>query len=229
MANDPAPPDPEAPEPGTTDPADTAPAGPEPAAGTSAPRPATLPPATAVAGVAHEGEPPLARKLRMVDEGVGSGERVVIALLFAFLVAIGFYRTFADLIWNKRPLWAVEGIRVSVFAIAMLGAAFATHHKRNFSLDLVSRAFAPRGRAVLRVLLNLVALTAATLLLYGGWLVKKAISAEKHYELVPKWVIGWFIPIAAALIIVHLVLHTVIELAYLGRGQTAPEPEQAVG
>lgn len=174
-------------------------------------------------------EPPLARTLRRLDEGVGEGERVLIAMLFASLVAVGFYRTFVDLVWNERPLWAVEGIRVSVFAIAMMGAAFATHHKRNFSLDLLSKMFAPRGRAVLRVVLNLVAIAAALLLFYGGWLVKKTISVEKDYELVPKWIIGWFIPIAAALIIVHLLLHTVIELAYLARGGTAPEPEQAVG
>lgn len=166
----------------------------------------------------------------MIDEGIGLGERVLIVAIFAFLVSVGFYRTFADLMWNKRPLWAVEGIRVAVFAIAMLGAAFATHLKRNFSLDLVSKAFGPRGRAVLRVVLNLVAMLAAALLCYGGWLVnEKTLSHEKGYELVPKWIIGWFIPVAAALIIVHLVLHTVIELIYLARGETAPEPEQAVG
>lgn len=191
--------------------------------------PPDLPTATAVAGAGHPSEPAAARLVRMIDEGIGLGERVVIVAIFAFLVSVGFYRTFADLMWNERPLWAIEGIRVAVFAIAMLGAAFATHLKRNFSLDLLSKAFGPRGRAALRVVLNLVAMLAAALLCYGGWLVKKTLAREHDYELVPKWVIGWFIPVAATLIIVHLVLHTVIELVYLARGEAAPDPEQAVG
>lgn len=176
-----------------------------------------------------DGEPGPARTVRIIDEAIGNVERVIIAAIFAFLVAVGLYRTFADIVWNERPLWAVEGIRLSVFAIAMLGAAFATHHKRNFNLDLVGKALAPRGRAVLRVILNLIAIGAALLLFYGGWLVKETISKEKDYELIPKPVLGWFIPIAAALIIVHLLLHIIIELIYLASGKTAPEPEMAVG
>jgi TRAP-type C4-dicarboxylate transport system permease small subunit len=174
-------------------------------------------------------EPALARAIRRIDESIGEGERLIMTMTFAFLIAVGFYRTLADLAWNQRPLWAVEGIRVAVFAIAMMGAAFATHHKRNFNLDLLSKLFGPKGRAYLRVVLNLVAIAAATLLFYGGWLVKKIISVEKDYELVPKWVIGWFIPIAASLIIVHLILHSVIELVYLSNGKIAPEPEMVVG
>jgi TRAP-type C4-dicarboxylate transport system permease small subunit len=202
------------------------------------PAPGALPTATAVAGADDVGppadphapveEPAAARALRQVDEAIGAGERLVISVIFLFLICIGVYRTWADVVWNERPLWAVEGIRVSVFAIAMLGAAFATHHKRNFNLDLLSKLFAPRGKAVLRVALNLVGVGAAALLCYGGWLVKKTISMEKEYDLVPKWVIGWFIPIAAGLIIVHLLLHVAIELTYLARGKAAPEPEQAV-
>ncbi|MEZ4402486.1 MAG: TRAP transporter small permease [Kofleriaceae bacterium] len=173
-------------------------------------------------------EPPLSRRLRQVDEAIGTGERVAMTAVFAFLVVLGFYRTLADVLFHQHDLWAVEGIRVSVFAIAMLGAAFATHHKRNFSLDLLSKALSPAGRAVLRITLNLIALLAAGLLAFGGWQVKKILAHETHYELVPKWMIGWFVPLAAGLIIAHLVLHTLIELDYLARGRTAPEPEQAV-
>ncbi len=175
-----------------------------------------------------EPEPPLARMARQLDEGLGQGERVTLAVLFVLLVGFGVYRTIADIAWNERPLWAVEGIRVSVFALAMVGAAFATHQKRNFSLDLLSRVFAVRGRAILRVVLNLSTIFAAALLFYGGWLVKEVISREKDYELVPKWMIGWFIPIAAALIIIHCLLHIVVEVGYLAAGRTAPEAEQAV-
>jgi TRAP-type C4-dicarboxylate transport system permease small subunit len=179
--------------------------------------------------VSQDDPPPLARALQRYDAALGEGERVLLVLLFVTLVGFGVYRAVADIGWNLRPLWAVEGIRVSVFALAMMGAAFATHHKRNFALDVMSRLFSVRGRAILRTILNLVTVFAASLLFYGGWLVKEVISREKEYELVPKWVIGWFIPVGAALILVHCLLHTIIEVAYLARGRTAPEPEQAVG
>jgi hypothetical protein len=43
------------------------------------------------------------------------------------------------------------------------------------------------------------------------------------------WVIGWFIPLAAALIFIHSINHILIEVGYLTAGRVAPEPEQAVG
>lgn len=173
-------------------------------------------------------EPNLARAARRFDESLGEGERLLLAALFICLVALGFYRTIASVAYNLQPLWAVEGIRIAVFALAMIGAAYATHHKRNFSLDLLSKVFEARGRAVLRLVLNVATVLAAALLFYGGWLVKEVISKEKDYELVPKSVIGWFIPIAAALMIIHCLLHSVIEASYLAAGKAAPESEQAV-
>lgn len=196
------------------------------------PTPSAAPPGPLpeVHALHHRGahEPRAAYVVRVADEYMGQAERVSIATLFLALVLIGFYRTFVDLMWNERPLWAIEGIRVAVFAIAMLGAAFATHHRRNFSLDLLSRYLQPRGRAILRVVLLLATLLAAALLFYGGREVQETLSRETTYELVPKWIIGWFIPLASVLIILHTVMHLVIELAYLAVGRTAPEPEQVV-
>ena len=173
---------------------------------------------------------PLARGVRKADDTLGQVERIGVAAIFLTLVVVGFYRTAVDLLFKERPLWAIEVIKVSVFAIAMLGSAYATHLKRNFSLDLVSRFLPPRGRAVLRVLLNLITAAAAGLLYYGGQLGREALKkGHESYEVIPVWVIAWFVPVAALLVLVHVVLHTLIEIDYLARGKVAPEPEQAVG
>lgn len=174
--------------------------------------------------------PPLAAAVHRFDEAMGLGERVLIAMIFATLVAVGFYRTFVDMMWNERPLWSIELIKVCVFGIAMLGAAFATHLNRNFSLDLVSHFLGRRGKAVLRILVNLSTIAAAGLLYYGGEMVRESLKkAHESHELVPMWVVGWFMPIAGILILIHSVNHTIIEISYLAAGRTAPEPEQAVG
>lgn len=161
---------------------------------------------------------------------MGTGERVLLSLVFAVLVLVGFYNTFVDIAWNERPLWALELIKVCVYAIAMLGAAFATHLNRNFSLDIVSRLLGQRGRAFLRILINLTTIGAAYLTYYGGELVRESLGkAHESHELVPISVVGWFMPAAAILILLHSLIHTVIEVVYLANGRVAPEPEQAVG
>ena len=71
---------------------------------------------------------------------------------------------------------------------------------------------------------------AAFLLYYGGELVRESLKkAHESHEVVPMWVIGWFMPVAAALVLIHSLNHTVIEISYLTAGRVAPEPEQAVG
>ncbi len=178
---------------------------------------------------AAEPPPRLAALIRRFDEAMGLGERVLLAMVFAALVAVGFYNTLVDLAWNERPLWALELIKVCVFAIAMLGAAFATHLDRNFSLDLLSRFLGQRGRAVLRIIINLTTIGAAYLLYYGGELVRESLGkAHETHELVPISVIGWFMPLAGVLILLHAINHTVIEISYLAAGRAAPEPEQGV-
>lgn len=174
--------------------------------------------------------PPLAGRVRRLDDALGHGERVLLALVFLMLVGVGFYRTLVDLLFNQRPLWAIELIKVSVFAIAMLGAAYATHLHRNFSLDLLSRYLSQKNRAFLRIFVHLTTILAAGLLYYGGNLVRESLKkAHEAHELVPISVIGWFVPAAAALIILHSVNHVVVEVSYLAGGRIAPEPDQAVG
>jgi len=174
--------------------------------------------------------PPFARRVLRMDGALGQGERVLIAVVFLVLVGTGFYRTMVDILWNERPPWSIELIKVCVFAIAMLGTAFATQLNRNFSLDLLSRYLSARGRAYLRIVVNLTTALAAALLYYGGELVREGLKkAHESHELVPMWVIGWFMPAAAVLVLIHSVNHTLIEVSYLSAGKVAPDPEQAVG
>jgi TRAP-type C4-dicarboxylate transport system permease small subunit len=174
--------------------------------------------------------PPLARRVKQIDDALGQGERVLIALVFATLVGVGFYRTGVDILFKERPLWSIELIKVCVFAIAMLGAAYATHLHRNFSLDLVSRYLGLRGRAYLRIFVHATTVFAGLLLYHGGELVRESLKkGHESYEVVPMWVIGWFVPLAAVFILIHSINHIVVEVAYLADGREAPEPDQAVG
>lgn len=173
-----------------------------------------------------DGEPPIARWVRVADEGLGRAERVWLFFAFSVLVLTGLYRTFVDFAWNERPLWAIEIVRLSAFSIGMFGACYATQNRRNFGLDLVSALFPTKAKAVIRVFTNIATLAAALLLFHGGRLIQAALTKEKqHYELIPITAVGWLIPICALLIAVHVVMHIIIEIDYLRSGKTAPEPE----
>ncbi|HUQ05896.1 MAG TPA: TRAP transporter small permease [Kofleriaceae bacterium] len=170
----------------------------------------------------------LSKAVTSFDEALGQGERVLLALVFATLVLVGLYRTVVEQVMNERPTWAIELVRISAFAIGMFGAAYASQSQRNFGLDLVSALFSSKVKAYVRVLTNLATLFAAGLLYYGGTLVQEALKKEKaHYELIPTWVTGWFIPSAAVLIAIHVICHLIVEIDFLRRGKIAPEPEVA--
>jgi TRAP-type C4-dicarboxylate transport system permease small subunit len=65
----------------------------------------------------------------------------------------------------------------------------------------------------------------AAVTIWGGWKIYESVAGETH-GLIPIRIPALFIPVGFVLIGLHLVLHTAIELDYLRRGKTAPEPEQ---
>jgi len=186
------------------------------------------PPAATPHGEDHvpDDAPPLAASIRRIDDTVGRAERVLLFAAFLISALTGLYTAVLAILFHKNSLAAVELTRVAAFAIGMFGAAYAAQNRRNFGLDLVSALMSTKVKAVTRVFTNLAAAFAAGLLFYGGRLVQAGLAKEKqHYELIPLSVVGWFIPVCAALILFHVLCHLVIEVDYLRHGRTAPEPE----
>jgi TRAP-type C4-dicarboxylate transport system permease small subunit len=188
--------------------------------GTDAPAPAVQP-------SQHRSEDsPLSAALRRFDDNLGQVERTLLFAAFIILVLTGLYRTTVDMLWGARPLWTIEIVRFAAFSIGMLGATYAAQSSRNFGLDLVSALMSHRTKAIVRIFTNLATVGAAVLLFHGGRLVQHALTQEKqHFEVIPIWVIGWLIPACAVLIGIHVVLHLIVEIDFLRRGKTAPEPE----
>ncbi|MEZ4367963.1 MAG: TRAP transporter small permease [Kofleriaceae bacterium] len=171
---------------------------------------------------------PLVRGLRTFDRGLGRLEQVLLVVLLATVVLVPVINLIghwvgAGAIIERGDLIA----RYSVFAIAMIGGAFAAHHQRLLSLDLVSRKLTPRGKALLRIVLALFAVAMTVLLLSQSLLrVAEASPAPGEGGLYNRANAVTVVPIGMALLAVHLVIQAVIEIDYLARGKTAPEPEQ---
>jgi TRAP-type C4-dicarboxylate transport system permease small subunit len=168
----------------------------------------------------------LARSLRRFDGVIGRLEQALLFALLALVVITAVLSFVWDIALHSSLPHNELIIRYAVFASGMVGGAYAAHHQRLLSMDLLSKQLGPRGRAVLRVVLAIFGVVTSALLLWGGLLVYDITSAEASAELIPRSVPAIFVPIGAALIGLHLVIQSVIDLDYLRRGKLPPEPEQ---
>jgi TRAP-type C4-dicarboxylate transport system permease small subunit len=153
---------------------------------------------------------------------LGAGEQAVLFALLAAVVLTAASAALSDRVLGIRlGRWWFDIVRGGTFSVAMIGAVFASHQQRHLSMDLVSRRLPPRGRLVLRVILALFTVFVAALLVRSGLPARHRWRGDGEH-LVSTRTIVMFMPIGAGLIIVHTVLHMVIDIDYLARGKTPP-------
>ncbi|MDQ3367323.1 MAG: TRAP transporter small permease [Myxococcota bacterium] len=162
--------------------------------------------------------------LRRIDHHAGQLEQVTVVALLAVIVLVGVVQAAATKIFQHSFLWSFEVVRAGTFAIAMAGAAFASHQARHLSMDLVSRKVGPRRRLGLRIVMGLFTIFATSLLFYSGYHLTSRLAVEPGSHTVPPYLIALMIPVGSALIILHTLLHLLIDADYLRRGKLPPAP-----
>ena len=164
---------------------------------------------------------PLASRVRRADTWLGNAEQIVLVALLAAVVLTAAGHALLDRIAGVRLEFKDQVVRAGTFAIAMLGAAFASYQARHLSMDLVSRQLSPRARLVLKVILALSTIAIVVFVVRSGL---HLIDREKDEEqLLSTRRIAFLIPLGGALIILHTVLHTIIDVDYIVRRKTPPE------
>jgi TRAP-type C4-dicarboxylate transport system permease small subunit len=160
---------------------------------------------------------------RAVDRALGLFEQAFLFLLLVIIVCVASAAALSDKIGGHNlGRWWFTVVRGGTFTIALVGAVFATHQQRHLAMDLVSRRLTPRGRLVLGVVLKLFTIGISLLLFRSGLHQRDTIGGNGD-EFVSDQTIVTALPLAAVLIIVHSVLHLVIDVDYLARGKTPPE------
>lgn len=165
-----------------------------------------------------------ARTLRKVDHVVGNAEQALLFGLLAVVVLSGAFQGLAGRIAGKSYPWTYELVRTGVLAIALIGAAFASHQQRHLAMDLISRRLPPRGRLVLRIFLGAVTIFVTAVVVRSTWhLFEQAAGEHNANNILPAWVAPITLPLGGGLIIFHTLLHLVIDADYLARGKLPPE------
>jgi TRAP-type C4-dicarboxylate transport system permease small subunit len=166
----------------------------------------------------------LSRWLRVTDWGIGLAEQAALFVVLGAVVLTAAAAALSDRVLHA-PLgpWWFDIVRGGTFAVAMLGAVFATHQRRHLAMDLVSRRLPARSRLALRILLAVFTMFVVGLLRRSGLDQLDHLGSESTDHVISTRTIVWLLPIGASLIILHTWLHMVIDIDYLVRGKTPPE------
>lgn len=185
------------------------------------------PPTSAIdlkAPITYPDDGPLSAKVRKLDNMVGVAEQVVLVTIMIAVVLTAASHALLDRFFHIHIPFKDDVIRAGTFAIAMLAGAFATHQAKHLSMDLISRRLSPRARLFLKVLLALFVIFMVVLLIRSGL---HNITNEQQFaaedKIISRVRIAWLIPIGGFLIILHTVLHTIIDVDYIVRKKTPPE------
>lgn len=167
---------------------------------------------------------PLAKKVRRIDDLVGMGEQVVLVVMLSAVILTAAGNALLDRLFHHPLPFKDDVIRSGTFAIAMIAGAFASHQSKHLSMDLISRRLSPRARLFLKLALSLFTIFVVVLLIRSGF---HNIANEEQFaaedKLLTRVRIAWLIPIGGAMIILHAVLHTIIDVEYIARRKTPPE------
>jgi TRAP-type C4-dicarboxylate transport system permease small subunit len=166
---------------------------------------------------------PVSRQVRTIDGYLGMIEQGVLFALLAAVVLTAATAALSDKIAG-HPIgrWWFTVVRGGTFAIAMFGAVYATHQQRHLAMDLISRRLPPKGKLLLGVILKLFTIAIAVLLFRSGLKQRDTVGGVVEEFISDKTVVT-ALPIGAALIILHSILHIAIDVDYLARGKTPPE------
>lgn len=170
-------------------------------------------------------EPPAAARVRRIDEGIGRAETGVLIVAVTLLIGVAVYQVIADKLMDHRPTWPFEVIRYSVFFVAIAGASLAAQRKGMFNMDLVTRKFSPRGRAILRIATAvLVAALCAMVINSALTLRANTFNTKEGHEVLSEADGYLALILGMGLIALHFVLHAVVEVLYLVNGKIPPDP-----
>lgn len=160
--------------------------------------------------------------LRKFDRGLGLIEQALLFTILACVVLSASAQAIGSKIFHHSFEWSFDVVRDGVFAIAMLGAAFASHQQRHLAMDLLSSRLTPRGKLLLRVALGLFTIAIVAILVRAGFHLQAQVAKSGGHHMISMGTIAYLVPGGAALIILHSAIHTAIDVDYLVRNKLPP-------
>lgn len=170
----------------------------------------------------HANGSALVRGLDRFDHGIGAVEHIVALVALVLLAVVGSGQAILLKVQNSGWEWSDEIIRCCVFFIAMSGAALAAQGERQIAMDVLAKRLRPRAQAWLRIVTRTFTGAMCIILLIAG--LKVAETSAGSYHFISPHLRDLALPLGCGLIALHMLVHNVIDILYLGAGKLPPEP-----
>ena len=133
--------------------------------------------------------------------------RLVIILMFSVLIVTVFYQVLGRYLLNAPPSWSEELARFLQVWIALLASALCVQQGMHLGVDYLLHAVAPRGRAVLEVLVHVLVSGFLMLLLVQGIRILDVAAVQSSPAMgINMWYAYLAVPVAAGLMLLESVL-----------------------
>lgn len=166
---------------------------------------------------------PISARVRLLDKYLGIAELCTLLAILGAMVLFVAINTVTSRLLDFQLHLKEETVHGGTFTMAMLGAAYAAQQGRHLAMDLVSRRLSPRGRLVLKLLLGLFTIMVLLIVVRAGYVNAALKKEESAAMLFTPTLIAWTIPVGASIVILHVILHMIIDADYLARRKTPPE------
>lgn len=150
--------------------------------------------------------------VRILRGFVAFFEEIASGTLLVLMSVATFSNVVARYLFNTPLEWAEEFSRYAFIWVVFLGAVVCTKRGRHIVIDGLVLALAPRARAFLKALVNLITLAFMTILAYYGWVLTAFTTQPTSTLYVPMSVVYVVVPASAALIILRSLGSTVSQL-----------------
>lgn len=173
--------------------------------------------------VTYPDDGPASMWLRRIDNYLGLAEQAVLFAILVIVVLTASAHAILEKATHEGLWWSFDVIRGGTFSLAMIAAAYATQQQRHLAMDLISRKLSPRNRILLAAVLEAFTIAICVVLAQSGLHNVDATGTETGRHVLDASTIASFLPLGAALIAVHALLHLAIDIDYLVRGKLLPE------
>ena len=157
--------------------------------------------------------------LRKLDR---NGERVLLLILYAFIVLVIFIEVVRRFVLLYSSVWGEETARYAFIYLVWIGAAVAVKERAHIRIDVLLHYLPPRGVAVFYLLADILTAVLACFAIY--WSMDPVLVSWKFGNVTDglRIVRVWFlaaVPLGFSLVMIRLVQSIIRDLADLRAGR----------
>ena len=135
--------------------------------------------------------------LKYIDQWIARFETILLVLVLSVMVLLAFLQVVLRNLFSEGILWGDTFLRHLVLWVGFLGASLATREKKHINIDLFTRFFKDKSKALILSITNLFAAVICWFLTSAAWTF---VMDERSYNSIlfneiPAWYFQIIIPV----------------------------------